>query len=190
MRAIPLIAAVVTALCLAAPAYAGPKVAVVDMVQVIEKHQGSQAIDRNATKAKQEAQAELKRQEERLTKLKQELDTLDENDPSRPLKEKQYLTQANTMKFNHEWALKMAEDRYVKDLERLYKAIQALVAAHARDNGIEIVLLREDPNQPFNATGVQDFALKSRLRRVIYAASTVDITDAVIARIPENERVK
>jgi Skp family chaperone for outer membrane proteins len=113
-----------------------------------------------------------------------------ENDPDRPLKEKQYLLQLNAMKFNRQWAVQEAEREYVRALERLHSAMKALVAAYAKENGIEVVMLSTESDGPMHAETRQDFDLRSRLRGVVYAAPTVDITDAIIARIPENERIK
>ena len=72
---------------------------------------------------------------------------------------------------------------YTLGLERIYGAVRGEVRRYAEEQGIDLVLYRTDPIQPLNAGDASDFALKSRLRTVIYASNSVDITAAIIARI-------
>ena len=66
------------------------------------------------------------------------------------------------------------------------KAVHAIVATVAREGGHEVVLLKTDPNQKLNSTNREDFALKTRLRVVVFSDTSCDITQAVIDKIKKN----
>lgn len=181
MRWIPALVVVTSLLAWAAPAEAASKVAVVDLVTCMESHPATKKIEERLREAQRKAKDALALQDQRLKDLKRKLDELTELDPDRPMKERQYELQMNSAKFNYEWDLKIAYAEYVRGLEGLYNAVRGEIARYARDNGIEIVLLRTDPKQPLNASDPKDFALKTRLRVVVHAEPTADITDAIVA---------
>jgi Skp family chaperone for outer membrane proteins len=181
MRWIPALVVVTSVLAWAAPAEAAPKVAVVDLVACMESHPEAKKIEDRFRTARSKAQDALRLQDERLKDLKRKLDELHELDPDRPMKERQYELQMSTAKFNFEWDQRIAIAEYVRGLEGLYRAVRGEVARYARDNGIEVVLLKTDPKQPLNAVDPKDFALKSRLRVVVHAEPGADITDAITA---------
>ncbi|MDA1195072.1 MAG: OmpH family outer membrane protein [Planctomycetota bacterium] len=183
MRALALLLAATVGLSFAGTAEAAPKVAVVDLVQAIQDHPRTKMVEDNLRKAQQEAQEEAKRQQERIDTLKAELDTIEEGNPKRLEKEKHLLQLQNAKKFNFEWAQVVAVRDYVTDLEQVYAAVRAVVGQIARERGHEVVLLKTDPTKKLNSTSPEDFALKSRLRVVVYSDATCDITDAVIAQI-------
>lgn len=181
MRWIPALVVLTSLLAWAAPAEAASKVAVVDLVACMESHPEAKKIEERFRQARQKAQESLQLQDQRLKDLKRKLDELHELDPDRPLKERQYELQMNSAKFNYEWDQRLAIATYVRGLEGLYRAVRGEVARYARDNGIEVVLMKTDPKQALNAVDPKDFALKTRLRVVVHAEPTADITDAITA---------
>lgn len=183
MRAIAFLIVTALGLALAAPAEANSKVAVVDLVQAIQDHPRTKVIEDKLRKAQQEAKAADERDAARIEALKEELDKIEEGNPSRIDKEKRLLQLTNNRKFNAEWAGLVAMREYVRSLEQIYAAVRSVVGRIAREKGYNLVLLKTDPNQKLNSSGPEDFALKSRLRVVVYADPAADITAAVIAEL-------
>ncbi len=183
MRALAFMIAIATGLAMAAPAEANSKVAVVDLVQAIQDHPRTKVIEDKLRKAQQDAKAADDRNKARIDALKAELDKIEEGNPSRTSKEKQLLLLQNNRKFNAEWAGVVAMREYVRSLEQIYAAVRSVVGRIAREKGYDLVLLKTDPNQKLNSNGPEDFALKSRLRVVVYSDASCDITPAVIAEL-------
>lgn len=180
MRAIAFLLVVTAGLAWAAPVEAAPKVAVVDLVQAIQEHPRTKVIEDKLRKAQQEAKAADDRDKARIKALKEELDKIEEGNPSRTDKEKRLLQLENNRKFNAEWAGVVAMREYVRSLEQIYAAVRSVVGRIARERGHEVVLLKTDPSQKLNSSSPEDFALKSRLRVVVYSDASCDITQAVI----------
>ena len=183
MRALAFLICIATGLAMAAPAEANSKVAVVDLVQAIQDHPSTKKIEDKLRKAQQEAKAADEKDAARIKQLKEELDKIEEGNPGRIEKEKRLLQMQNNRKFNAEWAGVAAMREYVRALEQIYAAVRVTVSQIAREKGYDLVLLKTDPNQKLNSSGPEDFALKSRLRVVVYADASCDITQAVIAKI-------
>ena len=183
MRALAFLIVIATGLVMAAPAEANTKVAVVDLVQAIQDHPRTKVVEDKLRKAQQEAKAAADRDAERIKQLKEELDKIEEGNPSRTDKEKRLLQLENNRKFNAEWAGVVAMREYVRSLEQIYAAVRSVVARIARDRGYDLVLMKTDPNQKLNSSGPEDFALKSRLRVVVYSNNAIDITSDVIAEL-------
>ena len=108
------------------------------------------------------------------------LEAMNAEDSNREVKERQYELQLATAKFNYEWDMKQGVTAYSRGLEGVYGAVRGQIAAYARQNNIDIVLIRTDPKQRLNAVDPKDFALKTRLRVVVYAEGRYDITDAIV----------
>jgi Skp family chaperone for outer membrane proteins len=180
MRLVPLLAVLALFASWAAPAEAASKVAVVDLVACMTAHPETKRIEDRFRAAQQRAQDNLGSQEKRLKELRQALDEMVDDHPDRPLKERQYELQMNSAKFNFEWDMKTAVIEYVRGLESIYNAVQGEVSRYARENAIEVVLTRTDHMKPINAVDPKDFALKTRLRVVLYADPRTDITDAIV----------
>ncbi len=183
MRALAFLICIATGLAMAAPAEANSKVAVVDLVQAIQDHPSTKKIEDKLRRAQQEAKAADDRAKATIEKLKEELDKIEEGNPSRLDKEKRLLQQQNNRKFNAEWAGVAAMREYVRDLEQIYAAVRSVVSQIAREKGYNLVLLKTDPNQNLNSSSPEDFALKTRLRVVVYADPAADITQDVINRL-------
>ncbi len=167
-------------LALAAPAHAAPKAAVVDLVQLMEKHPESAQLDKRFKDARDLAQEKLKSQERRLEELREEIQLMHGDDSRRRAKQHEYESLRLQAKLNYETDLQHAVQDYVRGMENIYAAVLAEVKRYADGNGIDLVLLRTDPGQPLNAADPSDFGLKARLRIVLYAAPALDITAEVL----------
>jgi len=187
MRWKSVLTALVATAVLAVPAHAAGKVAVVDIVKAMQAHPRTKKVEETFRAARQLAEKTLANEQAAAKDMKAELDQMQAKQPDRPYKEKAYELKLNTLRFNYEWAMKSAVREYVQGLERIYAAARGEVGRYAREQGIQIVLQHTDPSQPINAVDPKDFALKTRLRVVLYADIQVDITDAVVARLKKSE---
>ena len=183
MRLKFVLAVLVMTLAWAVPAQAAGKVAVVDIVKAMQAHPRTTEVEENFRAARQAAEKTFAAEEKAAKDMQAELDQMQAKHPDRPYKEKAYELKLNTMRFNYEWSMKSAAREYTQGLERVYAAARGEIGRYAREQGIQLVLQRTEASQPLNAVDPKDFALKSRLRVVLYAEKQVDITDAIVARL-------
>ena len=188
MRWTSALIALVATLAFAVPAQAASKVAVVDIVKAMQAHPRTKIVEEKFRAARQAAEKTLGVEEQAAKKLQAELDQMLAKHPDRPYKEKAYELKLNTLRFNYEWSMKSAVRDYVQGLERVYAAARGEIGRYAREQGIQIVMQRTESSQPINAVDPKDFALKTRLRVVLYAEKQVDITDAIVARLKASEK--
>ena len=180
MRSLPILAVLFSCFAFAAPVEAATTVAVVDIVRCMEAHAETKNVEDAFRKAQQQAQENAKLNDTRLKELARKLETMTAEDPNRALKQRQYELQLATAEFNAKWDMRQAVQAYTSGLESIYRAVCGQIQAHARQNNIDVVLVRVDTKQRINATDPRDFALKTRLRAVVYAEGRTDITDAIV----------
>ncbi len=183
MRLFSILLVTTLALVFAPAAEAAPKVAVVDLVQAIQEHPSTKKVEDRLRKAQVDAKAAAERTQKEIDRLKAELDQIEEINPARASKEKRVLQLTNNLKFNAEWAQLVALREYTRSLQSIYRAVQGEVGRVAAERGHDIVLLKTDPLRELKSSNPEDFALKSRLRVVVYASPSVDITAEVIKRL-------
>jgi len=162
-------------------AWAGPEVAVVDVTRLLNEHPESKELDKRLRRAQEDAQANADQQRERMEALKQEIQKLQAEDPERVIKERNLGVMQMNAEFSYKWAQQQALREYAASLETLYASVVTQVSRYARENGIKIVLQRR-ADEP-KATTPDDFFLRQRLRVVVFADASTDITEPVLARI-------
>ena len=167
-------------LSVATPAQAAPQgVAVVNMVELLNNHPQIKEIERKLEQRQQAAQQYAEAEEKRLRQLKGSIDLMNPNDPARMQKMKQFLAQSNMLKFEIEWRKEQAMKEYMDGLEGLYNDISRLVSSYARDNNLQLVLLK--PPQELESADLNDYFVKVQLRSVIFSTPQLDITDRIKA---------
>ncbi len=178
LRIVPVIACL---LLVAVPtsAVAAPeaKVAVVDMLKLINQHPDTAALRKKFEEKEQEARAFLQRSKERLEKLRKEILELPEGDLRRRNKQAQFEKQAWLDEYDFKYKIAETRLKYVKDLETIHAAVKANVATYARNNGIQLVL--QMTAEKLNAVDRNDYVMKVALRSVIWFDSPLDITAEV-----------
>ncbi|MHC5012525.1 MAG: OmpH/Skp family outer membrane protein, partial [Planctomycetota bacterium] len=180
MNRLVLLPIVLCGLLWATPAVAAPEgVGVVDMVDLISTHPRVKEIERKFEEAQASAQAYADAENEALRKLKAEIELMQQNNPLRIAKEKQFLAQTAMLKFEIEWRRDAALRDYMKGLESLYAEIKRLVQRYARDNNLSLVLQR--PHDELEAADFNDFFAKVQLRSVLFYVPTMDITPQIKA---------
>lgn len=178
----PVLVALVAVLLWSAPAEAAGKTAVVDIVKAMQAHPRTKVVEDAFEAAQKKADDDLNRQDTDIQKLKMQLEGMPAEAPERLQKEKRYQLLVQNAKFNYEWDMRLAVREYVLGLERIYGAVRGEVGRYAKEKGLEVVLQFTPAVRPLRAGDPKDFALKTRLRAVLYAASEVDITQAIIDR--------
>lgn len=178
----PALVALAVALLWCAPAEAAGKTAVVDIVKAMQAHPRTKVVEDKFEQAQKNAENELNLQDKDIQELKRELEAMPAEAPERIEKEKLYQRRVSNAKFNYEWDMRLAVREYVLGLERIYGAVRGEVGRYAKEQGLDIVLQYTPAITPLNAGDPKDFALKTRLRGVLFAANEVDITAAIIKR--------
>ncbi len=155
-------------------------VAVVDMLDLIENHPDTKRLRAIFEKKQKEATEFLDTSKKRLTGLRKELELLEGD--ARRRKQAQFDKQAFLDEYDFKYRLNEARVSYVKELESIHGAVHALVATHARRNGIQLVL-RASPSE-IKAADSTDFIMKVSMRGVVWADTPLDITAAIRAQFP------
>ena len=185
LRIVPVLA-VLLILAVTPSATAAPdvKVAVVDMLELINKHPDTAALRKLFEKKEQEAGEFLQRSKERLERLRKEILELPEGDTRRINKQSQFEKQAWLDEYDFKFKINTARRQYVKELESIHAAVRANVATYARTNGITLVM--QMTQDELNATDRNDFVMKVALRSVVWFDTPLDIT-AEVAKMFEKK---
>jgi Skp family chaperone for outer membrane proteins len=180
MRLVPALVAALTLVGLTGTAEAAPKVAVIDIVACMQAHPETKKVEEERESAVKQADKNFEANRQRIDVLERELQQMNAENPARARKERQLALQVATTDFNRKWDYREAETAYIRALESIYKAVCGQVQRYARENAIDLVLIRTDMDQPLNAVDGRDFGLKTRMRMVIHADAKADITDAIV----------
>jgi Skp family chaperone for outer membrane proteins len=176
------VALVALGLAGAAPALAAGPIGTVDIVRLVTNHPKFKELESRVEQRGKDAQAHEKKETERLDELKGRIGMMNPNDPARRTQEKQYLQAVASLKFELEWMQQDAQREYLRGLEVIYAEVQAAVGALAREQGLQLVLVRND--KELKAVSFDDWGLKTQLRAVVWAESSLDLTDALLKRAP------
>lgn len=185
LRIVPVLACLLI-LAATPSAVAAPemKVAVVDMLELINKHPDTAALRKLFEQKEQEAGEFLQRSKERLEKLRKEILELSEGDTRRVNKQAQFEKQAWLDEYDFKFKINAARRQYVQELEAIHAAVRANVATYARNNGITLVL--QMTNDKLNATDRNDYVMKVALRSVVWFDAPLDITAEVAKMFEQN----
>lgn len=176
--ALPLLA--VWLVLAAAPALAAPeRIAVVDMVELIEKHPRATDLQRKFEQRQSEAEDYARVENKALRELQAAIEMIARNNPQRRIKEKEFVTQQTMLKLELEWRQQEALREYMDGLEALYVEVQRYVSRYARENAIGLVLLKTPIE--LKAVDFNDYGAKVRLRAVVHHEETLDITQQIKA---------
>jgi Skp family chaperone for outer membrane proteins len=177
------VVAVVAALLGASvPAAAAGPIAVVDIIRLIKAHPKYAELEAAPQASGKAADDAAKAEHAALERLRGQIEMMNENDPDRRQREREFLARTNSAKFEFDWKRQEAQRAWMRGLEVAYSEVQRLVTAYARSQSIQLVLVKND--RELNAGDFNDWALKVQLRSVVYADPSMDITDAVLRTIP------
>jgi len=162
-------------MALAAPA----RIAVVDMVDLIEAHPRATDLQRQLEQRQTEAKTYAMGEQTSLRELQAQIEFMNRNNPMRRVREKELITQKAMVELELKWLEQEAMREYMDGLEALYSQIQMLVARYARQNGIGVVFLKTAAE--IKAVDFNDYGAKIRLRAVVYHEESLDITEKIKA---------
>lgn len=167
----------------AAPAaVAAPeRIAVVDMIELISAHPRAERLQSDLDQREAEAEQFAREGQKGLRELQAEIELMNRNNPMRRMREKELLFQQETLKLELKWLEQEAMREYMEGLEALYAETQRLVARYARQQQIQVVLLKTDVE--IKAVDFNDYGAKVRLRAVVYHEETLDITPQIKAML-------
>lgn len=180
LRTLPIIAVLLVSFAVPQSAAAAEtKIAVVDILKLINNHPDIAALRTFLDKEEQKARAMIERAKVRADKLRQKILKAADGSPERRTMQRSYEKQAWLDEYEYKAMLGDARQKYVGELESIHSAVKALISRYARENGIEVVL--QVASEKLNATDRNDFVMKTALRGVIYAAPHLDITAKIQA---------
>ncbi|MEM8782005.1 MAG: OmpH family outer membrane protein [Planctomycetota bacterium] len=163
-------------------------VATVDLNAVITQSKGSAAQEQVRAGREAQRQEEGTALNERVQKLRADLDLLAPGSQARLDKEKELRELAVEAQVWQQVAQAEEQASRSREFLQLYEAANDAVAAVARDRGVDVVLTAgqlPDLAQLARADAQQIAAILQN-RKVLFNSETVDITQAVLARMNAN----
>ncbi len=157
-------------------------VAAVDLQEVFDKAKLREVIRAEQQKRGEQLQAEQKDRQQKLAAMEQDLKVMKVGTPEYAKMQDDMAMKAleynNWLQFEN---AKLMRDQGV-NLEKLYRYTLESIEKIAQERGIDIVVYKETaPN--FQWENPQQLSAQIQIRKVLYAADSVDITNDVIQRL-------
>ena len=185
MRLIASMLCVLALLTFAMPdvAAAEEKIAVVDMLKLVESHPDTAKLEQTYRSKMQAAEAALNAAKKRVASLEAKIKEAPEGSEKRDIAQVNLDRQLWQSNYDFKRAVFVANRAYLAELETIYVSITNLVKHHAMTNGYTLVLQRMDGE--LGPKDKNEFILKVVVRTVVYSENRHDITDAVKAKFPK-----
>ncbi len=159
-----------------------PRVAVVDVLGVMNDHPKKRAIEDKNTGTKHAIDDWAKETKTKIEKDQYDFEVvMPRSDPSRPARAKQIALEKTNYEFEVKWRLSEAQREYFDALEDLYKEVKDVIRAVAKEQGYHVVLNKTD--DPLNVRTGDEFILNVAVRNVLYSDASVDLTPLVKTRV-------
>lgn len=157
--------------------------AVVDMLRLIESYPSYATAKQRLEQAKTEADNELKLANEDVKGLiaRYQAESNKDTPQARALQKSIEQKQVQA-KFQYEWAGRVAQEEYGRNLSAIYGKVKSMVAAYARTNRIPLVL--QMTAEELKSGSRDEFVSNVVVRGVVFHDTALDITDAVIKTFP------
>jgi Skp family chaperone for outer membrane proteins len=157
------------------------RVAVVDVLDVINNAPRKSQIEQDFKKAR-EAMEQFKRQErDRVEKEAGEIEILPKTDPKRRERERALNRSMVTSEFDLKAMDADGRKTYFDALENLWREVRAEVRKVATEEGYTVVLTKTEDE--LNVRSNEEFIINVAVRNVLYYAQGVDITNTVKTRM-------
>lgn len=150
--------------------------AVFDGAKIIEQFKADQLRWQEDFKTQRDA-----RQKE-LENLKFELDALDKNSDQFKKKADDLQLKAYEFKVWGDFQQAKAQHEQGLQLHKLYRDTRTVIAQIAQEQGYDLVLFNDNTGD-INWNQAQELNAQIQLRKVLYAADSIDITDQVLQRL-------
>lgn len=168
----------------APPAPPATRVAICDIVDVFNNYQRAKDLTSQLNERRDSIKAEADKRAKAIEALRMELEGLKQGSKEfeQRFNEVQRLTIERTAYLQFQDALAMRDHRNLT--KEMYEEIMATVGAVAKERGYDIVLARE--NEPLNLENTQEMLRQIGSRKVLYGATSIDITEPVLGRLNQN----
>jgi Skp family chaperone for outer membrane proteins len=168
----------------APPAPPPTRLAVCDLVDVFNNYQRAKDLTSQLNERRESIKAEADKRAKAIEALRMELEGLKQGSKEfeQRFNEVQRLTIERTAYLQFQDALAMRDHRNLT--KEMYDEIMAMIGAVAKERGYEVVLARE--NEPLNMENTQEMLRQIGSRKVLYAASSVDLTESIMVRLNQN----
>lgn len=160
-----------------------PRVAVVDMFDLLEKAPSKKVIDAKRKADRDAVEAFKEEQGKKLRELNGELAKLTKFDPKRRGLEESLARASALAEFEVKWRVARADEDFSDALEKLYAEVRGTIREVATANGYAMVIAKTD--EALNLDRPGEFTLSVAMRPVLYADRTVDITGLVADRLAQ-----
>ncbi len=161
------------------------RIAVIDVQKVFSSLEERTSVEAEINQTTEKAQKDGQQKQTELQGIQADLKLLNEN--SAEYKRKRELFDQKVIELNV-WKQyserKIESDKAIK-IEGLYIKIIDAVAAEAEKSGYDLVLYKEDPTS-LRAQNTQQLTAMISLKKVLYAAKSLDITDMVAQKMNNN----
>lgn len=159
-----------------------PRVAVVNVLSVMNDHPKKRAIEDKNTGTKRAIDDWAKEQKAKIEKAQYDFEVvLPRSDPKRPEIAKQIALDRTNYEFEVKWRLSEAQREYFDALEDLYVEVRDAIKKVATEQGYHVVLNKTD--DPLNVRTGDEFILNVAVRSVVFSDTAVDLTPLVKTRV-------
>jgi Skp family chaperone for outer membrane proteins len=162
------------------------RVAVVDVFKVMQDAPKKRTIEQQRMEQKQAVDKYQEGEQARLQQLRGELMSLAKFSPQRTTKEEEFIRQSAAAETEVKLRVARAEKAYTDAVEQFYAEVRATIRAVAQEAGYQLVINKTEDALNLDRPG--DFVLNVAVRSVLYSTPTIDITDAVSARLAQATR--
>jgi len=153
-------------------------VAVVDIIELIEKHPETIALNKAYEEKLADADRTLQEANKRLQDMVRQMKELDDS-PERDLLEEKFERTKAQNEIGYKLKRLRANRQWLKELVSIYKSIQRTIADYAMRKNIDLVVHRNTDD--IVPTDKNDFVLKVLVRGALYHSQRLDITDEILA---------
>ncbi len=166
-----------------ATAAAEEKIAVVDMLKLVESHPDTAKLEQTYRGKMQAAEAALNAAKKRVTTLESKIKEAPEGSQQRDIAQVNLDRQLWQSNYDFKRSVFVANRAYLAELELIYVSITRLVQSYAMSNKYTLVLQRMAGE--LGPKDKNEFILKVVVRTVVYSEARKDITDAIKAMFPK-----
>lgn len=157
-------------------------VAVADVQAIFNSLKEKTALEAELRSRGEQLQQQEQEKRNAIAQLRQDLGVLNAGSDAYRQKEEQLTEAAIALRVWAELEQQKLNRERVLQIESLYRQTMDAVAQVAQDSGYDVVLFKESAPE-FDAENPQQLSTLIQVRKVLYAADSIDITSQVIQRM-------
>jgi Skp family chaperone for outer membrane proteins len=157
------------------------KVAVVDVLEVINESPAKARLEANYKGKQMEITKFAREERDRLENEATQIEILTRTDPTRRERERNLNRSKVISEFDLKARVADAQKEYFDSLENLWREVRAEVRNVAKEGGYTIVLTKTEDE--LNVRSNEEFVINVAVRNVLYYEQAVDVTSTVKTRM-------